>query len=109
MAKIIHGSGLGISYNHLPTNNEDIFATLCGISWDYIGRYKKLKKGKITCPDCIKIARVVFESCSQDELGGEWDSELDRIYCDKCNSQKVGHEGACINFKCENYKRENQK
>ncbi|MGJ0637201.1 hypothetical protein [Xenorhabdus bovienii] len=88
MAKIIYGGAFGVKYNHLSADNDSFFVTQCGISEEYISRSRKLKTGKITCPDCIKIARIVFESCTRDELGGKWDSELDIVYCSECKSYK---------------------
>ncbi|CDM88226.1 hypothetical protein [Xenorhabdus bovienii] len=67
MAKIIYGGAFGIKYNHLPNSQNSDYVTLCGISHEYIPD-GKLKTGRVDCPFCIEIARVVFESCSRDEL-----------------------------------------
>ncbi|MBD2811878.1 hypothetical protein ID853_13515 [Xenorhabdus sp. Vera] len=70
MAKIIYGGAFGIKYNHLLNSQNSDYVTLCGISHEYVPN-GKIKTGKITCPYCIEIAAVVFESCSSDELESE--------------------------------------
>ena len=45
-------------YTHLPSNTN--YATLCGLGEEEYETVEEIK-GKLTCPDCITIVKIVKE------------------------------------------------
>lgn len=58
-------SGMLHSYNHLPSSSA-ARNTICGIETD--GSWSLVRKGDLTCPDCIEAAMLVFSCISKKEL-----------------------------------------